>query len=126
MGIMKIGGKLLSNLVRKPATLQYPAVPREYPDASRGHLEFDPSDCILCNICGRKCPADAIAADKASRTVTIQRMQCIQCSYCAESCPKGCLTMVPGYTAPDGSKTTDAYEVPAKPKPQPAETAEAK
>lgn len=114
MAFMKMGGRLLSDLFKKPATEAYPASPREYPETSRGHLEFDPSDCILCNICGRKCPADAIKADKAARTVTIQRMQCIQCSYCADSCPKNCLSMAPGYTAPDASKTVDAYPVPER------------
>ncbi|MDO5852731.1 MAG: 4Fe-4S binding protein [Thermoplasmata archaeon] len=125
MGIMKMGGKLWSNLFHKPATLGYPVVPREYPDASRGHLEFDPSDCILCNICGKKCPADAIRADKAARTLSIQRMQCIQCSYCADSCPKHCLSMTPGYTEPDPAKVTDTYTVPEKEKPAPKEGAEA-
>lgn len=114
MAFMKMGGRLLSNLFKKPATEAYPAAPREYPEASRGHLEFDPSDCILCNICGKRCPAGAIEADKAARTVTIQRMQCVQCSYCADSCPKHCLSMVPGYTAPDASKTVDTYHVPEK------------
>ncbi len=116
MGIMKMGGKLLSNLVKKPATRNYPAEPREYPEASRGSLEFDPSDCILCNICGKKCPAGAIRADKAARTLTIERMQCIQCSYCADSCPKHCLKMVPGYPEPGPEKTVDTYAVPEKPK----------
>lgn len=114
MTFMKMGGRLISNLFGKPATEAYPEAPREYPGASRGHLEFDPSDCILCDICGRRCPADAIRADKASRTVSVQRMRCIQCSYCVESCPKHCLTMVPEYTAPDVSKVVDTYRVPEK------------
>lgn len=118
MAFMKMGGKLLSNMFRKSSTEQYPNAPREYPEASRGHLEFDPNDCILCNICGKKCPADAIKADKAARTVTIQRMQCIQCSYCADSCPKKCLSMVPGYTSPDSVKTTDTFVVPEKQAPK--------
>lgn len=116
MGVMKMGGKLLSNMFRKPATRNYPAEPREYPEASRGRLEFDPSDCILCNICGKKCPAGAIRADKAARTLTIERMQCVQCSYCAESCPKHCLKMVPGYPEPGSEKTVDQYSVPVKEK----------
>ena len=117
MGVMKMGGRLLSNLFHKPATEKYPAVPREYPKASRGHIEFDDSNCILCNICGKKCPTGAIHADKASRTVTIERMACVQCSYCVDSCPKHCLTMRPGYTPPDSSKTVDTFHVPEREKP---------
>lgn len=119
-----MSGNLWSNLFRRPATEGYPAVPREYPEASRGHLEFDDSNCILCNICGKKCPTGAIHADKKERTVTIDRMLCIQCSYCADSCPKHCLAMRPGYTAPDASKTTDVFSVPEREKPAPAERKE--
>ena len=117
MGVLKASGKLWSNLFHKPATEAYPAVPREYPQTSRGHLEFDPSDCILCNICGKKCPTGAIRADKTSRTVTIDRMGCIQCSYCADSCPKSCLSMAPGYTAPNSTKTVDTFTVPERERP---------
>lgn len=114
MAVMKMGGKILSNLFRKPATVDYPAVPREYPEASRGHLAFDPSDCILCGICSRKCPASAIHVDKPARTLTIDRMQCVQCGFCADSCPKKCLAMAPGYPEPGSSKVSDAYPVPER------------
>lgn len=122
MGILKFGGKLLSNLVHKPATLNYPAEPRQYTDRTRGHIAFDPENCILCNICGKKCPTDAIHMDKAGRTLTIDRMLCIQCGYCVDSCPKKCLTMEAEYAQPDVSKTRDSFPVPEKPKePQKAE-----
>lgn len=118
MGILKMGGRLWSNLFHRPATEQYPFAPREYPEASRGHIEYDETDCILCNICAKRCPTRAIAVDRNARTLSIERMQCIQCGYCAESCPKGCLTMRPGYTAPDSSKTVDTYTVPEREKPK--------
>lgn len=123
MGIMKFGGRLLSNLFSKPATGMYPAVKRDLPERSRGHIEFDPSDCITCNICGKKCPTKAISMDKASRTLTIDRVGCIQCGYCVESCPKKCLTIVPGYITPDTSRKVDSFTVPEKPK-EPAKTAD--
>ena len=130
MAVLKIGGKLLSNLFSKPATLDYPATPREYPERTRGHVEFDNSNCILCNICGRKCPTGAIHADKKARTITIDRMNCIQCNYCVDSCPKKCLSMANTYTEPSPTKTTDVFTVPERPKPEPkpaaAKPAEAK
>ena len=139
MAVMKFGGRLMRNLFSKPATKMYPTVPREYPERSRGHIEFDPSNCITCNICGKKCPTDAIVVDKASRTLTIDRMNCIQCGYCVvvdkasrtltidrmnciqcgycvESCPKKCLSILPGYTAPDAEKVTETFQIPEKPK----------
>ena len=118
MGILKMGGKLMSNLVHKPATLDYPATPREYTDRTRGHVEFDNSNCILCNLCGKHCPSSAIHADKKARTVTIDRMACVQCSACVDACPKSCLTMKNTYTAPDVKATVDVYEVPERPKPE--------
>lgn len=122
MTVMKIGGRLLSNLFGKPATKDYPAVPREYPDASRGHLEFDPGDCILCGICSRKCPTSAITVDRKSRTVSVDRMMCVQCAYCVESCPKSCLGMVPGYVEPGRAKVVDVFDVPEKdPEQRPAD-----
>ena len=116
MGVLKFGGRLLSNMAHKPATRNYPAEPREYPERTRGHVEFDPSACILCNICGKKCPTDAIRMDKAARTLTIERMLCVQCGYCVDSCPKKCLSMAAEYTSPDTGKVTDTFTVPEKPK----------
>ena len=109
MAVMKFGGRLIRNLFSKPETRLYPSVPREYPERSRGHIEFDPSNCITCNICGKKCPTDAIKVDKGSRTLTIDRMNCIQCGYCVESCPKKCLSILPGYTAPGTEKVIETF-----------------
>lgn len=117
MGALKFGRRLFSNLIGKPATLNYPAEPREYTDRTRGHVEFDDSNCILCNICGKKCPTKAIYADKPARTITIERMKCIQCGYCIESCPKKCLSMDRQYISPGTEKVTDVFEVPVREKP---------
>ncbi len=116
VAVMKFLPRLMRNLFSKPATRNYPEEPRTYTDRTRGHVGFDPSDCILCNICGKKCPTKAIHADRSSRTVTIERMGCIQCGYCVESCPKSCLSMLPEYTQPDVSKTVDTFQVPEKTK----------
>ena len=116
MAVMKFGGRLIRNLFSKPETRLYPSVPREYPERSRGHIEFDPSNCITCNICGKKCPTDAIKVDKGSRTLIIDRMNCIQCGYCVESCPKKCLSILPGYTAPSAEKVVETFPIPEKPK----------
>lgn len=116
MAVMKFGGRLIRNLFSKPETRLYPSVPREYPERSRGHIEFDPSNCITCNICGKKCPTNAIKVDKGVRTLTIDRMSCIQCGYCVESCPKKCLSILPGYTAPSAEKVVETFPIPEKPK----------
>ena len=41
MAFMDFTRTALKNLFSKPATRQYPQVPREYPARSRGHVEID-------------------------------------------------------------------------------------
>ncbi len=110
----------LKNLFSQPATRMYPQVPREYPERTRGHIEIDMSTCILCGICSRKCPADAIKVDRTGRTWSIERFGCIQCNSCVESCPKKSLSMHQTYTEPAGVKRVDTFQKPEEP-PKPVE-----
>ena len=119
MGAFKITKVLMKSLFNKPATLMYPVVPRQWQERTRGHIEMDESKCILCGICAKRCPADAITVDRAGRTWSIERMACIQCSACADNCPKKCLTMKPEYTTPGAEKVHDTYSIPEAPKPAP-------
>lgn len=121
MSLMDFTGFALKNLFSKPATKNYPAEPAVYPERSRGHIEIDIDDCIMCGMCQRKCPSDAITVDKATRTWSIERMGCVQCQNCVEGCPKKCLHIVPGYTAPSAEKTVDSF---SQPIPEPAPKAE--
>lgn len=108
---------VMRNLFSKPATTSYPAVPREYPDRTRGHVEINIEDCILCGLCMRSCPPGAIKVDRAGKQWTIARFDCIQCGYCVEKCPKKCLSIVPGYTTPDTAKSVEKV---TKPEEEPA------
>lgn len=112
MAIMNFSFTALKNLFSKPATTNYPAVPREYPERSRGHVEINIDDCIMCGICSRKCMSGAITIDRTNKTWSIERMGCVQCSACVNACPKKCLSIVPGYTAPSTEKTVDTYNQP--------------
>lgn len=112
MATFKIGKVVMKSLFKKPATLMYPVIPREWAERTRGHIDIDEKSCILCGICGKKCPTSAITVDKAARTWTIERMQCIQCGCCVEVCPKKCLDMAPDYTEPGTEKVVDIFEVP--------------
>ena len=121
MAILSFGRTLVSNLFKKPVTEGYPFEPREYTPRTRGHIVFDGDNCILCNICGRKCPSNAIRIDKTERMFIIERMRCVQCSACVDSCPKGCLSLDGHYITPSIQKVTDAYDVPVKEKPRTSE-----
>lgn len=118
MANMKIGRMIMRSLFKKPATLMYPVKQREYTERTRGHIAIDIEDCILCGICMRKCPTDAITVDRNAKSWQIRRMQCIQCTHCVEVCPKKCLHNEKAYTTPDVVKIVDTFEQ--------AETEEAK
>ena len=120
MAFMDFTRTALKNLFSKPATRQYPQVPREYPARSRGHVEIDMETCILCGLCSRKCPSGAITVDRAAGIWSIDRMGCVQCADCTTGCPKHCLQMQPGYTPPGPKKLVDVYQ-----KPQPEQKEEA-
>lgn len=110
MGLTKT---VLRNLFSKPVTTSYPAVPREYPERTRGHIEIQIEDCILCGLCMRSCPPGAIQVNRGTGAWTINRFDCIQCGYCVEKCPKKCLSIVPGYTAPEEKKQITSVVKPA-------------
>ena len=118
MPAFKLGKLVMRSLFKKPATLMYPVIPRQWQERTRGHIENQINDCIFCSICQKKCPTNAIVVDKANRSWTIERMQCIQCSCCVEVCPKKCLTNVNTYTTPSTEKVVDTY-IGAAPEPKP-------
>ena len=114
---------VMRNLFSKPATTSYPAVPREYPDRTRGHVEINIEDCILCGLCMRSCPPGAIKVDRAGKQWTIARFDCIQCGYCTEKCPKKCLSIVPGYQEPEPQKSVTTITKPVAEQPKTEGTA---
>lgn len=122
---LAFAGKALKNLFSKPATTAYPFEPAKYPERTRGHVEIDESQCILCGMCMRSCPPGAIKVDKPSLKWTINGFDCIQCGYCVEKCPKKCLSIVPGYTEPGPEKVAREVDVPEPPKPAPKPAASA-
>ncbi|MDR3074858.1 MAG: 4Fe-4S binding protein [Candidatus Methanoplasma sp.] len=112
MGNFKISGLILRSLFRRPATSGYPAVPKEWGERTRGRIEIDAPECILCGTCARKCPTEALVVSKAEATWEIDRMRCVQCGHCVEICPKKCLRMAKEYTAPGYEGRTDLIEIP--------------
>ncbi len=125
MLVSKISKLVLRSLFKKPATLMYPVIPREWQERTRGHIGIVVEDCILCGICAKKCPTNCITVDRNKRKWIIERMQCIQCGCCTEVCPKKCLTMEQTYTTPETFKIIDTFDIP-KPEPKvvPAPNAE--
>lgn len=123
MGIMNFTRTVLKNFFSKPTTYNYPAKEREYPERYRGRVAIDIDECILCGLCMKKCPADAITVNRDRKTWSIQRMSCVQCSFCVNSCPKKCLSMERRYSEPSAEKTVDTVVQPVKEAGQTAPTA---
>ncbi|MDR2587560.1 MAG: 4Fe-4S dicluster domain-containing protein [Coriobacteriales bacterium] len=106
MGSFHLTKMSLRNLFKKPATKMYPVVAPTYTSRSKGHVTCDMKECILCNICEKRCPTHAIAVNKPDETWSIDNFSCIQCLSCVRACPKACLTMEPDYTKAAFTKST--------------------
>lgn len=100
---------VLKNLFSKPATEQYPFKPREYTERTRGHVVIEIDKCVLCGLCAKRCPANAIKVDRAAGTWSIFRFGCVQCGSCAVGCPRKCLSMGAQYTEPGATKEWSVY-----------------
>jgi ech hydrogenase subunit F len=99
MELLPMAGIALKNLFSRPATRLYPKVVRPPFAGNRGHIEIDFSACILCGMCARRCPAHAIAVDRAKGEWKIDRLSCVICSGCVSVCPKKCLSLRPERSA---------------------------
>ena len=53
----------------------------------------DPSKCVYCTLCAKKCPAGALTVDRAAKTWTLDEDACVACGTCAGVCPKDAIVM---------------------------------
>ncbi len=100
MGLFTFAKTVTATLMRKPATLNYPARPAKKYDLSRGHLTIDVEACKWCGLCSRRCPTQAIEVDRKGKTWEIDRFRCVVCNSCVEICPAHCLVMESTYLPP--------------------------
>ncbi|MBQ9955611.1 MAG: 4Fe-4S binding protein [Eggerthellaceae bacterium] len=111
MSGFKLGGMTIGSVFKKPETLLYPFEQKQAPAGLRGHVIVDLSMCVFCGICQKRCPADAIAVDKAAGTWAIDDFACVQCACCVKECPKNCLLMEPSPSAVGTSKAPRVFVV---------------
>ena len=86
---------------KKRATLLYPEIKPEIPEAFRGKLEVSYKKCIGCGLCTKLCPAPGALQLKdtkdGKKLVFIDASRCILCGNCAYNCPKEALNMTKQY-----------------------------
>lgn len=91
--------KALTNLFKKPQTIDYPASPIVKPDGYRGLIEYGEEHCIYCLKCEKTCPPGAILfvhtdnpssneKNKKSQKYEYNPHLCIYCGECVRACPK--------------------------------------
>ena len=69
-----------------------PAAPAVVPRGD-GKPAQDPSKCVYCTICARKCPGEALTVDRAAKTWTLDEDKCVMCGTCADVCPKNAIVI---------------------------------
>ena len=100
-------GITLRNLARKPVTIHYPDVKREYPERFRGTLAltYDPEtgeeNCIGCRLCEYICPPQVIKVEMLkdakrnyAKTFTLELYACEYCELCVQVCPTDAIVML--------------------------------
>ncbi len=106
----RIAGFALKHLLKKPATIAYPAAKLEIEPHYRGKIQYNADDCIGCNLCVRDCPASAISIvnvgtkEEKKFECHLNLGHCIFCAQCVDSCRKGCLSFTPNIELADMSR----------------------
>ncbi len=83
--------KVMSYIVAKPATTNYPYEELKLANNFRGQPAFDINLCVGCGTCSRECPAQAIEMVvllNGKKYPQFNLAKCIFCYCCAENCPK--------------------------------------
>ena len=108
--VFRAMGSTFINFFRKPVTVHYPTVTRDYPDRFRGvlALTYDPQtaeeNCIGCRLCEYICPPQVIKVEmlKAekrnfAKVFTLELYACEFCELCVQVCPTDAIIMMKSF-----------------------------
>ncbi len=90
----------LAGLVRRPATVQYPAQRQPAPALLRDALVWDPANCTGCGLCVKDCPSSAIewiTLTRAAKRFVLhyQADRRVFCSQCVQNWRFKCSELSP-------------------------------
>lgn len=110
---MKMLKTILKQFFHEPATTQFPAVPLENFEGTRGHLVFDPSKCTSCMMCMKRCPSQAITIQRDEKIWTLDRFRCVMCGNCVDVCKFDSLWMEREYakSATPAERSVEIYNI---------------
>ena len=110
MSVMRAMRVTFLNLFRKPVTVHYPDVTRNYPDRYRGllALAYEPETgeeaCIGCRLCEFVCPPAVIKVEilkgekrNYAKTFTLELYACEFCELCVQVCPTDAIVMMKSF-----------------------------
>lgn len=110
--ILKMFGTVVKSLFKKSTCDRYPFQKPTVFEQTKGHVQIDAPRCILCSMCEKRCPTNAIKVNRNGRTWDINHYQCIFCYNCITVCPTKCLMMGQQYAAPTLTKQHEVVEIP--------------
>jgi ech hydrogenase subunit F len=117
MSVFGMVSIVLKHLFSRPATRPYPAVKRAPFELDRGEIAIDIGTCILCGLCARVCPDQALAVGRPERSWEIDHLRCILCGLCVQVCPVHCLTQLKVAHAPLTSREKFKFIKPQQQRP---------
>jgi NADH-quinone oxidoreductase subunit I len=119
MSVLRAMRVTFLNLFRKPVTVHYPDVTRNYPDRYRGllALAYEPETgeeaCIGCRLCEFVCPPAVIKVEMLkgekrnyAKTFTLELYACEFCELCVQVCPTDAIVMMKSFDLPTADRKT--------------------
>lgn len=125
MAFFEMAKTAMRTVLGRPVTILYPVQPAKRTEISRGHVTIDESRCIMCRLCQKRCPTQALCVEPKEKTWQIDRLRCVVCNACVEVCPVKCLFMDTVYSPAMTDRGKDLVNITYVKPERPAAKAEA-